>query len=85
MNLALSTKSVPFSLVGMAVMSGVAVVAEFSRQREANGNGVKEAVIQGSLKQMRPVFMMVIRSTCSATTRRMSGRTASSGESPCEF
>jgi cobalt-zinc-cadmium resistance protein CzcA len=36
------------------------MVAEINRQREANGNGVKEAVVQGSLKQMRPVLMMIV-------------------------
>jgi len=47
------------SLFGVAVMSGVLVVAEINRQREARGLGVREAVIQGALKQMRPVLMMI--------------------------
>jgi heavy metal efflux system protein len=37
----------------------VLVVAEINRQREASGLGVREAVIQGALKQMRPVLMMI--------------------------
>src|SRR5262245_14879796 len=45
-------------------MCCVLVVAEINRQRESNGvgggNGVKEAVIQGALKQMRPVLMMIV-------------------------
>src|SRR5262249_38048941 len=45
---------------GVAVMSGVLMVAEINRQREANGNQVKEAVIRGSLEQMRPVLMMIL-------------------------
>jgi cobalt-zinc-cadmium resistance protein CzcA len=47
------------SLFGVAVMSGVLVVAEINRKREASGLGVREAVIQGALKQMRPVLMMI--------------------------
>src|SRR5262245_64314486 len=45
-------------------MCCVLVVAEINRQRESNGvgggNGVKEAVVQGALKQMRPVLMMIV-------------------------
>jgi heavy metal efflux system protein len=59
-NLSVSAAVGFISLFGVAVMSGVLVVAEINRQREANGNGVKEAVIQGSLKQMRPVLMMIV-------------------------
>jgi cobalt-zinc-cadmium resistance protein CzcA len=59
-NLSVSAAVGFISLFGVAVMSGVLMVAEINRQREANGNGVKEAVIQGSLKQMRPVLMMII-------------------------
>lgn len=52
-----------FSLFRVAVMSGALMVVEINRQRESNdagGDGIKEAVIQGSLKQMRPVLMMII-------------------------
>ncbi|MBI3470808.1 MAG: efflux RND transporter permease subunit [Candidatus Solibacter usitatus] len=48
------------SLFGVAVMSGVLVVAEINRQRKEPGVDVKQAVIQGSLAQMRPVLMMVL-------------------------
>jgi heavy metal efflux system protein len=59
-NLSVSAAVGFISLFGVAVMSGVLVVAEINRQREANGNRVKEAVVQGSLKQMRPVLMMIV-------------------------
>jgi cobalt-zinc-cadmium resistance protein CzcA len=59
-NLSVSAAVGFISLFGVAVMSGVLMVAEINRQREANGNGVKEAVVQGSLKQMRPVLMMIV-------------------------
>jgi cobalt-zinc-cadmium resistance protein CzcA len=59
-NLSVSAAVGFISLFGVAVMSGVLVVAEINRERESNGNGVKEAVIQGSLKQMRPVLMMIV-------------------------
>lgn len=59
-NLSVSAAVGFISLFGVAVMSGVLVVSEINRQREANGGRVKEAVIQGSLQQMRPVLMMII-------------------------
>jgi cobalt-zinc-cadmium resistance protein CzcA len=59
-NLSVSAAVGFISLFGVAVMSGVLVVAEINRQREVNGNGIKEAVIQGSLEQMRPVLMMIV-------------------------
>jgi cobalt-zinc-cadmium resistance protein CzcA len=59
-NLSVSAAVGFISLFGVAVMSGVLVVAEINRQREVNGNGVKESVIQGSLEQMRPVLMMIV-------------------------
>jgi cobalt-zinc-cadmium resistance protein CzcA len=58
-NLSVSAAVGFISLFGVAVMSGVLVVAEINRRREAGGLGVREAVIQGSLKQMRPVLMMI--------------------------
>jgi cobalt-zinc-cadmium resistance protein CzcA len=51
------------SLFGVAVMSGVLMVAEINKQREANRNGIRNAVIQGALKQMRPVLMMIVVAT----------------------
>jgi cobalt-zinc-cadmium resistance protein CzcA len=59
-NLSVSAAVGFISLFGVAVMSGVLVVAEINRQREANGLGVKEAIIRGALKQMRPVLMMIV-------------------------
>jgi len=48
------------SLFGVAVMSGVLLVAEINREREEGANNLQEAVVRGSLAQMRPVLMMVI-------------------------
>jgi heavy metal efflux system protein len=48
------------SLFGVAVMSGVLVVAEINRQRMEAGTTVEEAVIRGALGQVRPVLMMVL-------------------------
>ena len=49
------------SLFGVAVMSGVLVVAEINRRRRVEpGVSMEDAVIQGALSQMRPVLMMVL-------------------------
>jgi len=49
------------SLFGVAVMSGVLVVAEINRtRRESPDMPVREAIVQGSLAQMRPVLMMIV-------------------------
>ena len=49
------------SLFGVAVMSGVLVVAEINRRRRVEpGVSMEDAVIQGALAQMRPVLMMVL-------------------------
>lgn len=49
------------SLFGVAVMSGVLVVAEINRRRrEDPGLPVSEAIVEGSLAQMRPVLMMIV-------------------------
>ena len=48
------------SLFGVAVMSGVLVVAEINRRRrDVPGMPVSQAIIDGSLAQMRPVLMMI--------------------------
>ncbi|MBO0858900.1 MAG: efflux RND transporter permease subunit [Chloracidobacterium sp.] len=60
-NLSVSAAVGFISLFGVAVMSGVLLVAEINRQR--GSIGVKEAVIDGSLKQMRPVLMMIVVAT----------------------
>lgn len=59
-NLSVSAAVGFISLFGVAVMSGVLVVSEINNQRAANDAGVLEAVIKGSIKQMRPVLMMII-------------------------
>jgi cobalt-zinc-cadmium resistance protein CzcA len=59
-NLSVSAAVGFISLFGVAVMAGVLIVSEINRQREANGGDIKEAVIQGSLAQMRPVLMMIL-------------------------
>jgi cobalt-zinc-cadmium resistance protein CzcA len=59
-NLSVSAAVGFISLFGVAVMSGVLVVAEINRQRETARLGVREAVIKGALKQMRPVLMMIV-------------------------
>ncbi len=48
------------SLFGVAVMSGVLVVAEIHRRRTEPGVPLEEAVLQGALAQMRPVLMMIV-------------------------
>jgi heavy metal efflux system protein len=59
-NLSVSAAVGFISLFGVAVMSGVLMVAEFNRRRTEPGVGIEEAVIQGALAQMRPVLMMVL-------------------------
>jgi cobalt-zinc-cadmium resistance protein CzcA len=59
-NLSVSAAVGFISLFGVAVMSGVLVVSEINRRRTEQGIGVREAVIQGSLAQMRPVLMMIL-------------------------
>ncbi|MBO0797336.1 MAG: efflux RND transporter permease subunit [Blastocatellia bacterium] len=59
-NLSVSAAVGFISLFGVAVMSGVLVVAEINRRRKDNGGDIKRAVIQGSLNQMRPVLMMIL-------------------------
>jgi cobalt-zinc-cadmium resistance protein CzcA len=48
------------SLFGVAVMSGVLVVAEINRRRGEPGVPVQDAIIHGALAQMRPVLMMIV-------------------------
>jgi heavy metal efflux system protein len=48
------------SLFGVAVMSGVLIVSEINRRREEPGVSVEDAVIHGSMAQMRPVLMMIV-------------------------
>jgi len=57
------------SLSGIAVMSGLLYISEINRRRNELGEPLEDAVVLGARSQMR----------------RMSGRTAPSGESPCGF
>jgi hypothetical protein len=42
-------------------MSGVLMIVEINRAAERSaGLGVREAIVQGSLAQMRPVLMMIV-------------------------
>ncbi len=59
-NLSVSAAVGFISLFGVAVMSGVLVVAEINRRRSEDNQDLCEAVIQGALAQMRPVLMMVV-------------------------
>ena len=59
-NLSVSAAVGFISLFGVAVMSGVLVVAEINRRRQEPGVALQEAVIQGALAQMRPVLMMIL-------------------------
>jgi heavy metal efflux system protein len=59
-NLSVSAAVGFISLFGVAVMSGVLVVAEINRRRQEPGVALQEAVIQGGLAQMCPVLMMIL-------------------------
>jgi cobalt-zinc-cadmium resistance protein CzcA len=49
------------SLFGVAVMSGVLVVAEINRRRRESADlPVEQAIVEGALAQMRPVLMMIV-------------------------
>jgi cobalt-zinc-cadmium resistance protein CzcA len=58
-NLSVSAAVGFISLFGVAVMSGVLMIAEINRRREA-GASVETAVVDGALAQMRPVLMMIV-------------------------
>ena len=60
-NLSVSAAVGFISLFGVSVMSGVLVVAEINRRRRNDpGGSVQEAIIEGSIAQMRPVLMMIL-------------------------
>src|SRR4029077_10697098 len=48
------------SLFGVAVMSGVLYLSEINRRRLAPDVSLREAVIEGSRVQLRPVLMVVV-------------------------
>jgi cobalt-zinc-cadmium resistance protein CzcA len=59
-NLSVSAAVGFISLFGVAVMSGVLVVSEITTRRADRRVAVRDAVVQGSLAQMRPVLMMIV-------------------------
>ena len=59
-NLSVSAAVGFISLFGVAVMSGVLVIAEMNRRRREENEPLSETVVQGALAQMRPVLLMVV-------------------------
>jgi len=60
-NLSVSAAVGFISLFGVAVMSGVLVISEINRRRRVQPDlPVKQAIVEGSLSQMRPVLMMIV-------------------------
>jgi cobalt-zinc-cadmium resistance protein CzcA len=60
-NLSVSAAVGFISLFGVAVMSGVLVVAEINRRRRTDqALPVRAAIVEGSLAQLRPVLMMIM-------------------------
>jgi cobalt-zinc-cadmium resistance protein CzcA len=59
-NLSVSAAVGFISLFGVAVMSGVLLIAEIGRQRRELGLPLQQAVIEGAMAKLRPVLMMVI-------------------------
>lgn len=60
-NLSVSAAVGFISLFGVAVMSGVLMIAEINRLRRSEPElPVREAIIQGALGQLRPILLMVV-------------------------
>ena len=60
-NLSVSAAVGFISLFGVAVMSGVLVIAEINRLRRSEPElPVREAIVRGALGQLRPVLLMVV-------------------------
>jgi cobalt-zinc-cadmium resistance protein CzcA len=59
-NLSVSAAVGFISLFGVAVMSGVLLIAEIGRQRREAGLDLQQAVVEGAKAKLRPVLMMVI-------------------------
>jgi cobalt-zinc-cadmium resistance protein CzcA len=60
-NLSVSAAVGFISLFGVAVMSGVLIIAEINRLRRSNPElPIQDAIIQGALGQLRPVLLMVV-------------------------
>lgn len=60
MNLNVSAAVGFISLFGVAVMSGVLYISEINRRRRTPGVSLREAVIESSQVQLRPVLMVVV-------------------------
>lgn len=59
-NLSVSAAVGFISLFGVAVMSGVLMIAEINRIRRSEPDlGLQRAIVQGALSQLRPVLLMV--------------------------
>jgi heavy metal efflux system protein len=48
------------SLFGVAVMSGVLVVAEITRRRQEGDETLEEDIVDGAVATVRPVLMMIV-------------------------
>jgi cobalt-zinc-cadmium resistance protein CzcA len=60
-NLSVSAAVGFISLFGVAVMSGVLVIAEINRRRRVESEmPIPQAIVEGALDQMRPVLMMIV-------------------------
>jgi cobalt-zinc-cadmium resistance protein CzcA len=60
-NLSVSAAVGFISLFGVAVMSGVLVIAEINRVRASDPDlPVRDAIVRGALAQLRPVLMMIV-------------------------
>src|SRR4029077_953493 len=59
-NLSVSAAVGFISLFGVAVMSGVLIIAEINRQREDSRLSIAEATVLGARTQLRPVLMMIV-------------------------
>lgn len=59
-NLSVSAAVGFISLFGVAVMSGVLVIAEINRQKKSGERPIVDTVIAGATAQVRPVLMMVL-------------------------
>jgi heavy metal efflux system protein len=59
-NLSVSAAVGFVSLFGVAVMSGVLVVSEINRRLRSGDVPLHQAVVEGSLAQLRPVLMMIV-------------------------
>jgi cobalt-zinc-cadmium resistance protein CzcA len=59
-NLSVSAAVGFVSLFGVAVMSGVLVVAEITRRRQTGDEPLEQDIVEGALATVRPVLMMIV-------------------------